>query len=51
MSIPDVNLHEKKTRFEKLGFLLTLGFAPIPKYCLEAFEMKPHMTDKFSLNS
>ena len=51
MSIPDVNLHEKKTRFGKLGFLLTFGFAPIQKYCLEAFEMKPHMTEKFSLNS
>jgi hypothetical protein len=51
VSIPAVNLHEKKTRSGKLGFLLTLGFAPIQKYYLEAFEMKPHKTERILLTA
>ena len=45
------NLSEKKTGLGKAGILLTLGFTPTRNGCLEAFEKKPHMTEKISLHS
>ena len=48
-TLDNVNLHEKKTGFEKAGVLLTLGFAPTRKSCLEALEKNLHLTEKISL--
>lgn len=50
-TLDNMNLCEKKTGFEKAGILPTLGFAPTQKSCLEAFEKKPHLTEKISLKS
>lgn len=50
-TLDNVNLCEKKTGFEKARILLTLGFYPTQKSCLEAFEKKPHLTEKTSLKS
>lgn len=40
---------ESLWKFEKAGILLTLGFYPTQKSCLEELEKKPHLTEKISL--
>ena len=50
-TLDNVNLCEQKTGFEKARILLTLGFYPTQKSCREAFEKKPHLTEKISLKS